>query len=41
MSEMRRFANPPEAVKKVMQATLLLLGDDEATTEVLYFLYAV
>jgi hypothetical protein len=32
MGEIRRYSHPPEGVHKVMQAALLLLGDDEYTT---------
>ena len=34
MFELRRYPNPPAGVIKVMQASLLLVGEDEATTEV-------
>ena len=34
MSELRRFHNPPEAVKQMMKGVFLLLGEDEVTTSV-------
>ena len=35
LSELRRYSAPPEVVHKVMIAALLLLGEDEHTTQVI------
>ena len=34
MSEIRRYHNPPPMMHRVIQAALLLLGEDEITTSV-------
>lgn len=41
MSEMRRYGNPPQLIKRIMQAVLLLLGVDEYTSEVCYTKYNI
>ena len=35
ISEMRSYRHPPDAVRKVMTASLLILGEDEHTSKVL------
>jgi len=34
MTEIRRYQNPPPAMHRIMQSALLLLGEDEDTTDV-------
>jgi len=34
MTEIRRYQNPPKAMHRIMQSALLLLGEDEDTTDV-------
>jgi len=34
MTEIRRYQNPPTAMHRIMQSALLLLGEDEDTTDV-------
>ena len=36
LSEVRRYTNPPPHLHKVVQALLLMLGDDETKTKVIY-----
>ena len=39
MGEIRSYSRPPDGVHKVVQAALLLLGDDEYTTDVCVILH--
>jgi len=40
MTEVRRYQNPPPAMHRIMQSALLLLGEDEDTTDVRWNVYS-
>ncbi len=41
MLELRNYANPPKLVYHVIQATLLLLGDEEQLTKVCILIFGI
>ena len=41
MTEIRRYHKPPAGVHQVMRASLLIMGEDEESTMVRYFICAL